>query len=510
LLNNAEDLAAPNSIKQHYPRLPKVIQDAMELTTAIPKKYLWVNRLCIIQDDPQREEEVMRMDQIYSGAYMTIIAAAEHGLYCTPVGTVHNPAIKSPKDWFENSWCRLAPNERILEYYDTVSRSKWAKRAWTYQEYLLSKRVVFFLDTQIFWQCECAVWDKDYFRPGGDDEDESIVSGDSMYSDSGPTSSFSVPTWPDFGLYVDLICPYNGRDLSFSKDGLSACSGILKRLVPAFPNGFLFGLPRIYLDHALLWQPLKADYEIPECAVIRDGIPGRISLPTRRSILPSWAWCGWQCFVDPRSFQAALNLGQDGCYWEDSSSSWKLRSIITWEDVSSSIREPVKVDEAVKNPRNQIPSISSFQAATTHQSRLSTSQISAIVSQAFFFPAATLEIRFQTEWRRRKCSALLSAFANPILSEKNLLERPKVIVLRDPARGFSGLLCITGHSDCKQGEPIELIAISRGSANGEDLKKCFEEKYSQWASIEMQSRFGPYTIATSGGLVFRIRVRLRE
>jgi hypothetical protein len=124
LLNNAEDLAAPNSIKQHYPQLPKVIQDAMELTTAIPKKYLWVNRLCIIQDDPQREEEVMRMDQIYSGAYMTIIAAAEHGLYCTPVGTVHNPAIKSPKDWFENSWCRLAPNERILEYYDTVSRSK--------------------------------------------------------------------------------------------------------------------------------------------------------------------------------------------------------------------------------------------------------------------------------------------------------------------------------------------------------------------------------------------------
>jgi hypothetical protein len=51
---------------------------------------------------------------------------------------------------------------------------------------------------------------------------------------------------------------------------------------------------------------------------------------------------------------------------------------------------------------------------------------------------------------------------------------------------------------------MELIAISRGSANGEDLKKCFEEKYSQWAGIEMQSRFGPYTIATSGGLVFRI------
>jgi hypothetical protein len=61
---------------------------------------------------------------------------------------------------------------------------------------------------------------------------------------------------------------------------------------------------------------------------------------------------------------------------------------------------------------------------------------SAIVSHAFFFPAATLEIRFQTGWRRRKCSALLSAFANPILSEKNLLERPKVTVLETQGGDF--------------------------------------------------------------------------
>jgi hypothetical protein len=361
LLNNAEDLAAPNSIKQHNPRLPKVIQDTMELTTAIQKKYLWVNRLCIIQDDPQREEEVMRMDQIYSGAYMTIVAAAEHGLYCTPVGTVHNPAIQSPKDWFENSWCKIEPNERILEYYGTVSRSKWAKRAWTYQEYLLSKRVVFFLDTRIFWQCECAVWDKDYLRSEEGNEAESLVS-----SSSEPTRSFSVPTWPDFGLYVDLVCPYNGRELSFSEDGLSACSGVLKRLAPAFSNGFLFGLPRIYLDHALLWQPLKAECEIPQSEVITDGIPGRISSSTRRSTLPSWAWCGWQCFVDPQSFQAVLNLGQDGCYREDSTSSWKLCNITTWEYASTLIPKPVKTGESVQKSRNQTPSISSTQLAATH------------------------------------------------------------------------------------------------------------------------------------------------
>jgi hypothetical protein len=202
----------------------------------------------------------------------------------------------------------------IMEYHGTVSRSKWATRAWTYQEFILSKRVVFFLDTRIFWQCECATWDKDYLRPKQEDEAESMVS-----FNSGPTRSFSVPAGPDFGLYADLICPYNGRDLSYSKDGLSACSGILNSLAPAFPNGFLFGIPRIYLDHALLWQPLKAHYESPKSTVITDGIPGKTSLSTRRYTLPSWAWCGWQCFVDPRSFQAALNLGQDSRYRGDMS-----------------------------------------------------------------------------------------------------------------------------------------------------------------------------------------------
>jgi hypothetical protein len=236
----------------------------MQLTIAIQKKYLWVDRLCIVQDHPRKEEEFMRMDQIYAGAYMTIIAAAEHGLYFTLDGTVHNPTLESPNDWF--SGFGIDRDSRIKEYYGTVSRSKWAKRAWTYQEYILSKRVVFFFDTRVFWQCECAVWDKDYLRPKQDNEAESMVS-----SNSGPTRSFSVPAWPDFGLYADLICPYNGRDLSYSKDGLSACSGILTRLAPAFPNGFLFGIPRIYLDYALLWQPLKAHYESPESTVITDG-----------------------------------------------------------------------------------------------------------------------------------------------------------------------------------------------------------------------------------------------
>ncbi|KAL5376611.1 hypothetical protein DPSP01_010404 [Paraphaeosphaeria sporulosa] len=256
-LDNADSLTAPNSMRQYISQLPKTIRDAMELTIAIQKRYLWVDRLCIVQDHPRKEEEFMRMDQIYSGAYMTIVAAAKHGMYCNRGGTVHDPALASPNDWFANF--EIPQHLRIRQYYGIVSRSKWAKRAWTYQEYILSKRVIFFLDTRIFWQCECTVWDKDHLQPKQDMEAQTVPS-----STSGHTRSFSVPSWPDFGLYADLICPYNGRDLSYDKDGLSACLGILNRLAPAFPSGFLFGLPRIYLDYALLWQPLSRQLDTPE------------------------------------------------------------------------------------------------------------------------------------------------------------------------------------------------------------------------------------------------------
>ncbi|KAK7179408.1 heterokaryon incompatibility protein [Paraphaeosphaeria sporulosa] len=470
-LDNADSLTAPNSMRQYISQLPKTIRDAMELTIAIQKRYLWVDRLCIVQDHPRKEEEFMRMDQIYSGAYMTIVAAAKHGMYCNRGGTVHDPALASPNDWFANF--EIPQHLRIRQYYGIVSRSKWAKRAWTYQEYILSKRVIFFLDTRIFWQCECTVWDKDHLQPKQDMEAQTVPS-----STSGHTRSFSVPSWPDFGLYADLICPYNGRDLSYDKDGLSACLGILNRLAPAFPSGFLFGLPRIYLDYALLWQPLSRQLDTPECKALADGCPGSLTLSSRRHTLPSWAWCGWQCFVDPRSFQAALNLGGDSYCMRDTTSSWKLCSIITWEYTAASKQEPFKFDEPLQRLRNQTQNISSLQSPLHNGSGVSThsNHISALAMHASFFPAATLEIRFQEGWQFMDAAGLLGGFANPVLSEKDICKKPRVVVLRDSMMRFSGLLCITGNSDCKRGEPMELVAISRGSANGKDLRHSFEER----------------------------------
>lgn len=128
LESNVNSMKRIDELKRRSSELPKVIKDAMEFTTAIEKRYLWVDRLCIIQDDPQKEAEFMRMDQIYSGAYMTIVAAAKHGLYGTPDGTVQNPGLKPQNCSFKF----LDDSTRIGMYHSDVSLPKWAKRAWTY------------------------------------------------------------------------------------------------------------------------------------------------------------------------------------------------------------------------------------------------------------------------------------------------------------------------------------------------------------------------------------------
>lgn len=57
-------------------RLPKTIQDAVEVSRKLKVKYIWVDALCICQDDNDEwARESAKMASIYSNAYVTIAAA---------------------------------------------------------------------------------------------------------------------------------------------------------------------------------------------------------------------------------------------------------------------------------------------------------------------------------------------------------------------------------------------------------------------------------------------------
>ncbi|PVH97917.1 hypothetical protein DM02DRAFT_500578, partial [Periconia macrospinosa] len=57
--------------------LPRTIRDAMYVVELLEERYLWVDCLCIVQDDVDGLKGIIHsIDHIFSAAQLTIIAAS--------------------------------------------------------------------------------------------------------------------------------------------------------------------------------------------------------------------------------------------------------------------------------------------------------------------------------------------------------------------------------------------------------------------------------------------------
>ncbi|RYP77472.1 hypothetical protein DL770_007073 [Monosporascus sp. CRB-9-2] len=76
-LSDPKGLSPPQVASVTSERIPSTVLDAMVLTRNIGMRYLWVDNLCIVQDDQREKSRLIgRMDEVYENATVTIIAAA--------------------------------------------------------------------------------------------------------------------------------------------------------------------------------------------------------------------------------------------------------------------------------------------------------------------------------------------------------------------------------------------------------------------------------------------------
>jgi hypothetical protein len=106
--SNLVRLEATHSLKNE--KLPRTIEDSMEMCRRVGQRYLWVDRLCIAQD-ARPEHKAAQLDQmyaIYHQASFTIIALAGDASYGLP--GVSRPKSNRPRTLsFEN----FAISERV-------------------------------------------------------------------------------------------------------------------------------------------------------------------------------------------------------------------------------------------------------------------------------------------------------------------------------------------------------------------------------------------------------------
>jgi hypothetical protein len=55
--------------------IPETIRDTVRLARALECKYVWVDSLCIVQDDEEnKKEQLNALAAIYAAAYLTVVA----------------------------------------------------------------------------------------------------------------------------------------------------------------------------------------------------------------------------------------------------------------------------------------------------------------------------------------------------------------------------------------------------------------------------------------------------
>lgn len=340
--------------------LPVAVRDSLDLILQTGIRYLWVDCLCIVQHAETTRSRVEAMKEIYSGACVTVVAATTRGELFAP-RTCSADGEEAGGALLQQTRHESKMNKRSL--YDSLLATHWASRGWTFQEQLLSKRSINFLEDTIFWDCECSVWWPSSKGIAGDDKEKPgpkriknspteryfasryphLLSSDFNQSDCDETvqqytmlsRALETPSIPNFRLYWELICRYNHRSLTYPQDALAAFSGVLRLATQGSLNGFVCGLPVLFLDAALTWQPLRKAKR-------------RVATDTGRSIapaapLPSWSWVGWQCLIDPESMISGLDYEVDQVVEGKlvlPESSWKITKLVDWYALSDKDQSP--------------------------------------------------------------------------------------------------------------------------------------------------------------------------
>ncbi len=278
--------------------VPRTIADAMHVAADLELRYLWVDGICILQDDAADiASQVQAMDAVYSCAEVTIVAAGPESHADAGLVGVSVPRVASQPCVTVGGLRFIAGAPGRVDARKDTDVPTWAQRAWTFQEQALSRRLVYFTPYQVVWYCERGVTAEDYVGelllppplPSSIDDDrrQHNVEGEDrpqrpwLRKELEDLDDRLYEPEKDITYYPRFLMLYLVREMTMESDVLNAIGGVLARYGDGVGEGFLCGLPAsMLLEVGLCWMPLSK--------------PLRRRGPTPAGgLFPSWSWCGW-------------------------------------------------------------------------------------------------------------------------------------------------------------------------------------------------------------------------
>ncbi|CZR55580.1 uncharacterized protein PAC_05468 [Phialocephala subalpina] len=270
-----------------YLGLPKTIHDAVITTSELGLRFLWIDCLCIIQDDVEdKAKEIAQMPHIYSQAAITISAsrpASVHEGFLEVREVTNHPELV-----FELPFqCPNGDLGSVTLFRPITPEGKEPldQRAWALQERILSSRILEFGTRQSRWICP-ETKGRDGYSDGWRVQPEwSPERRDRL-------TIFPISSLPDpdnqkslLGEWDYIIDTYTRRGLTEKSDRILAVSGIAERFNTMIQGKYVAGLWLEGLPESLLWK-IRHTGDLINRPTIYQG--------------PSWSWVAVNGNVDYR------------------------------------------------------------------------------------------------------------------------------------------------------------------------------------------------------------------
>ncbi|KAF4944055.1 hypothetical protein FSARC_14775 [Fusarium sarcochroum] len=236
-----------------YYDLPLSFQHAVTVTRDLGLEYLWIDALCIIQDDKSDwEQESGNMAAIYKNAYLVLGADmspnSQRGFLDVEKGGYHGngePIAVVDNGKISVYARREHPRNNSSIGAHPVSREPLSDRAWSLQEQLLASRMVHFTSKEMVWECQskllcqCMELDRRSSEPS--------------YQLS-LRHFLDLPFPEKFKTWYKLVNEVMQRCIMNPQDTLPCLSGLARHFQEAGAGNYLAGLWYNDLPLGLLWE----------------------------------------------------------------------------------------------------------------------------------------------------------------------------------------------------------------------------------------------------------------
>jgi hypothetical protein len=257
--------------------LTKTFRDAVDICRRLNMNFLWIDSLCIIQDNENDwREQSARMASIYQNASLTIAATKSSGS-AGGCYTSTKPEFLAKSIPGTNIYVRQHPPQFPTHLSPSPQEWPLLNRGWCYQEMRLSQRVLHFCSQEVMWECAHER------RSESGCSDENIGKDEPHYN----WSKYEVvPYWKlaqdPRKLWYRTVQEYSRLQLTYGKDKMPALAALTQNMEQLRANDrFLAGLWQNTLLLDLLWMVWPS--------------PNTGRLAVWRG--PTWSWVSSECQV---------------------------------------------------------------------------------------------------------------------------------------------------------------------------------------------------------------------